>query len=90
MSQVQSKLAPVELDKDGPDDEQNKKQDGESNAEPLEKVQDKLTEENGSNPSSSTSVLLSNKGKNKVIFHGGHKFRFDKVYNGVEYYMCES
>lgn len=54
-----------------------------------EAMKDIPTPENVPNPSSNTSVLLSNKGVKKVIFHEGFKFRYDKVYNGTEYYMCD-
>lgn len=40
------------------------------------------------------SVFLSNKGSNKggkkVVFHEGHKYCFEKLYGGVEYYVCDS
>lgn len=33
-------------------------------------------------------VFLSNKGGKKVIFHNGYQYRYDKVYGGKEYFMC--
>ncbi|XP_031639266.1 uncharacterized protein LOC116351317 [Contarinia nasturtii] len=37
-----------------------------------------------------SKVIVSNKGIKKSIFFEGYKYRYDKTYNGTEYYMCDT